>query len=562
MRKAYLHRTGNPTLPTPEDLVSGLVTAFAVGLLIAVQLQYLKPRPVPIGFDEGYMVAYADRLLEGSHLPYVDGICQRGPLLYWILALGQAVSGGVPWLGIRLVGLVCSTAALLLCWTIGRVLRLPWIGAVAAIFLVLELTGLYDGGGLLQVQGELVAIPFGLAAMLFYCTSLVQIDRRRRSLAWMAASGVATALCAQVKQTSAALAVGFGLGALLMGMMARREGSGQERRPSSARPRFFGVFTWTLSFAIGFCIPFMFLLLIYGLAGKLQPLIYWSITYNKDIYMEPYRNVSAIGAFSDWLWSQGALSILAIFAFFIVCLTALRPLGKVMSARSFSEDSRRHLAEVTVGMQMLLMFIAAAAGMRYWPHYFLVVFPWTGLALGFHSRNSLGPKRFSWRAGLFIAAFLMVFCYAGARQRHNFGKLRPAFLPEKDPVCALIATHSSPADRIFVWGFDADIYVSCRRKSASRYLYTTYQVGVVPPFWSDEVKTRVVPHAGSELLRDLTASKPKLVLDPLREFSSIVAVPELRSWLERYYCPLPAKYTIRLNNAWIRRDTKTCKGYL
>ena len=60
------------------------VGALVVSVLITVRahLHYLYPYATPVSNDEGYISAFAIRLIRGHWLPYVDAISQRGPVLY------------------------------------------------------------------------------------------------------------------------------------------------------------------------------------------------------------------------------------------------------------------------------------------------------------------------------------------------------------------------------------------------------------------------------------------------------------------------------------------------
>jgi hypothetical protein len=112
--------------------------------------------------------------------------------------------------------------------------------------------------------------------------------------------------------------------------------------------------------------------------------------------------------------------------------------------------------------------------------------------------------------------------------------------PRPDPICAHIDEFAGPKEPIFVWGFDGDLYITCRHPAAARFTYVTMLAGVVPPFWTDRRPERVAPGARATLRRDLEQSRPPVILDvPLHGFS-MSDVPELKELLGRDYCPLPA----------------------
>jgi hypothetical protein len=551
-----------------------LVTACSLAIAAAVHRHYLTPSPVQVGFDEGYMVAYADRMVDGSFLPYVDGICQRGPLLYWILALAQMAAGHTPWLGIRLVGLLASLMTIGACTGIGWVLGRPWAGAIGGAFFAFAQVGALEAGGSIGVHGEQVAAPFAMAAMLCHCLALVQQRKARRSIAWMALSGAALCCAALVKQTSAAPGAAFVLSALAAGFLRRwRAGHAGEiaLTPSAARSSGAHSGLWAapppgplslpLAFCAGFAIPLGLVFSLYAVRGQWAPLVYWSYSYNVEIFMQPFRRSSFVHEFLNWVWGQGSLAILGFSAFALSCAaSASRVLGDRWDRMSDREIAAA-VGEGLAAVQAVVVLIAAAAAIRFWPHYFLVVFPWVGLVVGFRVNRSIeAGSRLGWVPCAAVGAVLVAATAAAAGRRHDLWShdIRVPFAAGHDPVCQLVDARSRPEDRIFVWGFDADIYVNCRRKSASRYLFLSPVAGVVAPFWNDRRNERKAPQATAELVRDLNASRPELVLDPALHLGSILEIPELRAWLAEQYCPVPVGPARRIDHAWVRRHGETC----
>jgi hypothetical protein len=108
----------------------------------------------------------------------------------------------------------------------------------------------------------------------------------------------------------------------------------------------------------------------------------------------------------------------------------------------------------------------------------------------------------------------------------------------------LIKALTVPDDPIFVWGFNPQIYAFTDRRPASRYLYCSFPTGLVP--WTNtalEVDTRyaIVPGALENLIADLAATEPKVVMDyaitPGREFGKypVSDFPALDAWLSPRY---------------------------
>src|SRR5690606_15608084 len=131
------------------------------------------------------------------------------------------------------------------------------------------------------------------------------------------------------------------------------------------------------------------------------------------------------------------------------------------------------------------------------------------------------------------------------------------------PVSNFIRRHSSPADRIFVWGFNADIHLFTDRAPASRYLFCTFQTGLVP--WTNldpaiDTSYAIVPGAIENLLADLRRTAPLFIVDcsagPHRSFAKypLRKFPALNSFVaERYVEIDPDRYPAHGFRLFMRR---------
>jgi hypothetical protein len=110
------------------------------------------------------------------------------------------------------------------------------------------------------------------------------------------------------------------------------------------------------------------------------------------------------------------------------------------------------------------------------------------------------------------------------------------------PICRFVREHTTPAEPIYVWGFAADIYTYCRRRPASRFVYSTFQSGYVPFFDSAspaEDRQRVVPGSPEQFLGDLEQSRAALVIDVPSTLGKrrIDDTPAYSAYLSEKYCP-------------------------
>ena len=84
------------------------------------------------------------------------------------------------------------------------------------------------------------------------------------------------------------------------------------------------------------------------------------------------------------------------------------------------------------------------------------------------------------------------------------------------PESAYVLAHSSPADKIFVWGFAPEFYVESQRMPASRYSVCDFLTGLVP--WTNidlslNTDYAIVPGAWGHFIREMAENKPKFIID-------------------------------------------------
>ena len=124
--------------------------------------------------------------------------------------------------------------------------------------------------------------------------------------------------------------------------------------------------------------------------------------------------------------------------------------------------------------------------------------------------------------------------YGGARDADKYSALANLDLG------AFVASRTSPADTIYVFGFSQGVYVYSDRRSASRFFWSR---PVILDFNHDDPAYGV---AG--LAADLDRSRPAFVILQMRDWAPDVqdsgpfflAQPRLTGWLRTNYQELPA----------------------
>jgi hypothetical protein len=75
--------------------------------------------------------------------------------------------------------------------------------------------------------------------------------------------------------------------------------------------------------------------------------------------------------------------------------------------------------------------------------------------------------------------------------------------------------HSSPDDRIFVWGQSSEIYLDAHRRPASRYITTFPLTGNIfgGPLPNVDTRSRIVPGSWENLEQDFAKHPPAYIID-------------------------------------------------
>ena len=497
----------------------------------AAQLWFLRTDQ-PVAMDEGYMGALALRLVDGNLLPGVDGVGQRGPVLYWLVTLAQVLLGRYHWWGFRVLAWIAASVVVLSLLTLSVLARKPFAGAIGASFYVYTMFHVYALGAGMAVGGEQIAVPWICSATALTGLALASSDARRRTLLFIA-GGVLAGLAGWTKVT-----LTFGIAPLALWVLA----DALRARERVWRTTVIAV----LSLVGGWLLPTLAIALLYAASGHFGDLIYRFFVYNREVHMGAYEGVDMLPLVAHWFggdpwtaysWLGCAVALLAHLGY---RAGARRGRGIVSTVASFDLST-------VVLLHAMVGFAAGMMQMRFWPHHFIAALPWVGLAIGLACEWLASGWHPRVRAGLAIVALLAVgsgLAWTIGRDLHareserKLGGWRPA---REERLCREIQRLSRPNDYIFVWGFDGDLYVSCQRRPASRFVYTTLVAGIVPPFWEQARPDRIARGAVTQTLADLRRTKPTLIVSVSSDWAGrtpVTAIPELDALLQKDYCKL------------------------
>lgn len=531
----------DPRARRRERLLGWGPTLLALVVSVVVTLRahahFLFPSATPVSNDEGYISALGLRMIRGHWLPYVDGVSQRGPITYWLAALAMRIGGMWSWIPIRVLALICALITLALVFLLALELFTPAAAAIAVListyFFTYELNP-WDGIG---YNGEVVAMIFALASWLLVARAMRPADDPRGAVrrrdAHILAAGVLAACAGLSKQMALVHALPLAAWIVL----------GNDDPASTRRSRARDL----IRFAGGAAIPFALVLAIYAASGHLKEFFYYYQRYGREIFMAPVNLTS----YRDKLKEQ--------FDKYLFGIVVVGSLGWLLAARVLRRATdhegprwtglRSQGGALVAFLQLIGSVIGASFTGRFFPHYLVEVFSVAAVVAGGALAASVAPSRATLR-GRFVGTLTLVLGASALLSLCAWNLSRNVRLrretdrwyqnPHTDPIVRYVLERTDPGERIFVWGFRAETYVSSQRMPASRFVYTVYPAGVVPWFQAtrDEEERRVVPGSREQLLADLERERPELIIDAGRTMSGryMYNYPQLRSYLDRGYC--------------------------
>jgi 4-amino-4-deoxy-L-arabinose transferase-like glycosyltransferase len=480
--------------------------------------------------DETIHAAAARTLLDGGVM-YRDAVDQRTPLTYYAMAAIFAVGGtNNLWAVHAVLAGVIALTGVGLC-LLARRARHPGVGVVAAFVFAALSTNLFYASDANAAETEWFAILFTTWGAWWFWRTM----------------------------TAPTLRPAFGAGVLFgLAFLSKQPAALDLVAPLVATVWLAATRRWNMITAGrvvaglvgGFVAVTGAVLLYFAAHGALGDLIFYTWTYNVHYYGPEVaaldRVLSALQLFV-MLRQEYPLVLLAAVAAAAV-LTVRLAQFRIPEAERTAQPWRLYVL-----VWSATSLAAAASSGRGYAHYFIQCLPALSLLAAWTLVVAASWVRCRWQAGpslphrlglaglalplLAMAVSLVAGPLAGRR--------RP--VPPADPAlrsAAFITGHTTPDERIFVWGYNPDIYLYANRKPASRFLYCSFQTGLIP--WTNlapdkDTAYAIVPGAMKTLLGELDARRPTFIVDcsfgPHRHFSKypIAKFPDLEAFVSAHY---------------------------
>jgi 4-amino-4-deoxy-L-arabinose transferase-like glycosyltransferase len=455
---------------------SGRFRLAALGIIfltIAIRLPSMV-HPQAIDSEAMYSVV-ANEIVDGGR-PYADAVERKPPLLFWTYAAIFKVAGKFNWKALHFVALVWTLCAMAGIYVIGRELFDRNTGLIAALFYSV-FQPWWTWKNLAFDSETLMNLPIIWAWAIAFRRSSSRVRLE------LFPAGVLLAAAFLLKQPAAIAAVPLGIYLLL-----------PSYRASRSLTRMNSIIQASMLTA-GFSVTLGLVTIVLWKQGILYDAFYWTIA-DHDV---PHV-----------FWQKGIVNTLTFLG---VCLPLV--FGAILACRDKERIWVGRTAERTALLGLLAASaIGAAAGARFYPHYYVqLIPPLVLLAAPYYAQLwsrkiqpphwLLRPKvTYAWLA-LTVIAFSI---------KHWTG-LAPRRIPSE--AGQYLFTHSARADRIFVWGQTPEIYLDAHRRPACRYITTFPLTGYVfgGPIPGFDTRSRISPGAWSTLEQDLARHPPTYIVD-------------------------------------------------
>ena len=420
--------------------------------------------------DSGVFLYIGQQIARGFQ-PYLNAWDHKPPLIFYLDALGLSLGGGSLW-GVWLLALVACTAALWLCYRIGRNVfgDGPAILGVAGMAALLMIT--MESGNIAEVY----ALPLQVAVIWLFI-------QRPTARAYVAI-GACAALLFLLRPNLVGPAIAVALSAPFR----------YPSRPSALAKLY-------ACMIAGFSVPVALCATYFALHGQFRAAYEATLLFNLE-----YSAVS---------WRARILSlapgIRAVFSAGIPLLAGGAALFALMSRREDQPPLVRPLVTLCIVDVVIEAALSSVSGRGYL-HYFMTWTPGLGLLCayaGYIIKEFANTNEVAlWnsktvKAGPFCIAIVVGIVHIGLLVGAAQKPLTRAEDAPREKLARYIKAHTSAESPIYVWGYGPEIYVMTARFSPSRY------------FMDTALATRKFSDVGtiSEIVRDLTINPPELVID-------------------------------------------------
>jgi hypothetical protein len=403
--------------------------------------------------DQYQLINLGQCVYDGGRM-YVDCWENKPPGIAWLNALGLLISGGRQIGAWLLPGVVLLLCLAVMGWAMRQLLSPA--ASVAAILLgsIVATLRLYDTP---SINPDFYSAMFELAAGSVYLVSL-HAARTRRRVALAVIAGLVWAAAVTVKQTGCVGLLSVTLVALFM--MAFK-------RPDRSRWAAVGGMAW-----IGFAAGLGGVVAVLAGRGTLSAAWEAVFTFNRSLFSWG----DALDALTSWPRQYSGLGSLQLPLF-------LALLGAIATFRAGRANGMARPVVTAMLLwwiaQALLALLGPSRSMRYWQATLPAMFWLAGVGV-FHIETLFEGRERGSRVTLAIMSAALLLLLGKPLADHYRHGLATSYLAYAEPrsqrnrlkeAGRQLAEIVPEGRRIYVWAYDAGVYLYTSRRSACRFTY-------------------------------------------------------------------------------------------
>lgn len=472
-----------------DSTLNKIITAIWIGLLAAGILS--NPMFSYPGRDGGIFLYIGSLILKGK-IPYLDVWENKGPLVFYINALGLFLSNGSRW-GVWFLELLFLVGAGWIgCLVIKR--TMGTIPALIGTFVWVSAAGNVLQGGNFSEEYSLL---FSFIALFAYLKSLEQPRDRLFALLL----GISLGLNILLRPNNISMQVAAMAAYFVMAVFSKE---------------------WRLLFErIAFVVAGLLLIIIpavvyFTLHGALDEMINVVLVFNFQ-YSEGKNLSGILGGLINASVSIGLILAMIAAVGYILSLISLVRWG------ALETTTGRLLLVLVIGWP-LEAFLSTLSGRNY-PHYFIGWAPYVGLcsAYAVYAILSRYSQQLEKYAVAVLVALIVITVGSKINTWRDYGAtLTALWSPSEteveyvDPVAAYIRENTSSEDEVFIWGFRPVINFVSGREAPVSFL----------PYPLVHVKSPLADRWAGQFYEQFTNDPPVLVVNMI-EAADRNRIPDL-----------------------------------
>jgi len=450
-------------------------------LFLAVLITMLPISPINMPFvrrDAGVFLYTGSRILNG-YVPYKDVWDNKPPVIFYVNALGLAISNGSRW-GVWLIEFI--TLFFAACISFKLIKKI--FGMLPA---VLSLC-MWMLGFITLISGGNYSTEYTLL-LQFVCLMLIYASEKCGTYSWRGyLIGLLSGIAFFTKQNT----IGIGL-AVILYLLLRMLKAGQWKK----------TLTDALLVILGGITPVI--LILSFLSAQEAIFQFWDAAFVYNFVRSSSNSLSYVKSI---ITGMIYLSTLTLLAFIGWTANLLLRLGKLHSRNVIERSTDSFLLIGLIDLPIEL-FMASTTGYSY-RHYYIALLPIYSIFAGFafwilsaQASNLDLSQKVTRLISICIAAVFII-PLAGATtatiKDSNFTSSRGV---DYEGIVSYVKSNTSEGDFVLIWGAETAINYSSRRPSPSRFVYQY-------PLYKDGYADQKIIE---EFLGDIVNNKPSLIID-------------------------------------------------